>query len=40
MVSMVQVMNVEQVAKAEQAMVVLVLVMEVVVVLVGKGRPH
>ena len=38
MVSMVQVMNVEQVAKAEQAMVVLVL--EAVVVLVGEGRPH
>ena len=40
MVSMVQVMNLEQVAKAEQAMVVLVLVMEAVVVLVGEGRPH
>ena len=36
----VAVSELEQVAKAEQAMVVLVLVMEAVVVLVGEGRPH
>ena len=29
-----------QVVRVEQVMVVLVLVMEVVVVLVGEGRPH
>ena len=35
---MVHVVKVEQVVNVEQVMVVLV--MEVVVVLVGKGRPH
>ena len=38
--SMVHVVKVEQVVNVEQVMVVLVLVLEVLVVLVGKGRPQ